>query len=537
MEASLILSIIALVGVGLTYWFLQEKIEKQKQRFRKRLQELEDRHESRILEIIESMQINYQVQLKQATEELKQQFEARLQETINFQPENDQNQTIQKTDELEEIYPAKLQNTINSLKENDKNQLLEQSTENTLIDSEDNLNFPVLEPPIPEIPSVETSFVSNLQGDEQVEQEVVAPLTPEIQPTPLEIPAVSTSSENSELGQEISDPWSEETQLTPIDTFVESTSPAFVEPEQDIVELSIQETQPTPIETDVESTASTVVEPEQDIVELSIQETQPTPIDTFVESTSSAVVEPEQDIVELSIQETQPTQIETSIESTSSAVVEPEQDIVELSIQETQPTQIETSPFSIFPENIELEEELRAQSNQEIQQEIDQALRELISVITPLTDSEDTAQSVNPTTSQKAQDITEKIIAMGKSSQVAYIPKLTEYVNHSDSRIRELVASSLGNIAAIQSQKPEVQRAIHLLGKLSRSPEPSVRQSAVEALGKIKSESVIPYLKQALRDSAPNVVKLASTAISKFKFYPINQGTKQTKMPAKILKR
>ena len=475
MEASLILSIIALVGVGLTYWFLQEKIEKQKQRFRKRLQELEDRHESRILEIIESMQINYQVQLKQAAEELKQQFEVRLQETINSQPENDQNQTIQKTDELEEIYQAKLQNTINSLKENDKNQLLEQSTENTLIDSEDNLNFPVVEPPIPEIPSVETSFVSNLQGNEQVEQEVVAPLTPEIQPILQEIPSVSTSSVNSELGQEILDPWSEETQPTPIDTFVEST-------------------------------ASTVVEPEQDIVELSIQETQPTPIDTFVESISPAVVEPEQDIVELSI-------------------------------QETQPTPIEISPFSIFSENPEHEEELRAQSNQEIQQEIDQALRELIAVITPLTDSEDTAQSANPTTSQKAQDITEEIIAMGKSSQVAYIPKLTEYVNHSDSRIRELVASSLGNIAAIQSQKAEVQRAIHLLGKLSRSPEPSVRQSAVEALGKIKSESVIPYLKQVLRDSAPNVVKLASTAISKFKFYPINQGTKPTKMPAKILKR
>lgn len=477
MEASLIMSILALVGVGLTYWFLQEKIEKQKQRFRKRLEELEDRHESRILEIIESMQVNYQVQLKQATDELKQQLEARLQETINSLSENEQNQTIQKTDELEQIYQAKLQNTINSLKENDENQPLEQSTENTLIDSENNLELPVVEPPIPEIPSVETSFVSNFQEDEQLEQEVVEPLTPEIQPTSLEIPSVSTSSANFELGQEILDPWSEETQ-------------------------------PTPIETSIESTFSAVFEPaEPEIIDLSIQETQPTPIDTFVESTSSSVVEPEPEIIELSI-------------------------------QETQATPIETSPFSIFPENPELEEEIRAQSNQEIQQEIDQALREIIAVITPLTDSEDTAQSVNPTTNQKAQDITEKIIAMGKSSQVAYIPKLTEYVNHSDSRIRELVASSLGNIAATQSQKVEVQRAIHLLGKLSRSPEPSVRQSAVEALGKIKNESVIPYLKQALRDSNPNVVKLASTALNKFKFYPISQGTKPTtKMPSKILKR
>ena len=475
MEASLILSILALVGVGLTYWFLQEKIEKQKQRFRKRWEELEDRHESRILEIIESMQVNYQVQLKQATDELKQQFEARLQETINSLSENDQNQTIQKIDELEEIYQAKLQNTINSLKENDENQPLEQSTENTIIDSEHNLETPIVEPPLPEMPSVETSFVSNLQEDDELEQQVVVPLIPEIQPTSLEIPSVRTSSTNFELGQEISDPWSEETQITPREE---------------------------------------------------------------VESTFSAVVEPEQEIVASSIQETQPTLLETEVESTFSTVVEPEQEIVELSIQETQPTPIEISPFSIFSENSELEEEIRAQSNQEIQQEIDQALREIIAVITPLADAEDTAPSVNRTNSKKATDITEKIIAMGKSSQVAYIPKLTEYVNHSDSRIRELVASALGNIAATQSQKAEVQRAIHLLGKLSRSPEPSVRQSAIEALGKIKNESVIPYLKQALRDSSPNVVKLASTALNKFKFYPISQRTKSmTKMPSKILKR
>ncbi|AFZ16432.1 PBS lyase HEAT-like repeat protein [Allocoleopsis franciscana PCC 7113] len=444
MEASLILSILALVGVGLTYWFLQEKIEKQKQRFRKRFEELEDRHESRILEIIESMQVNYQVQLKQATDELKQRFEARLQATINSLPENNQTQRIQKIDELEEVYQAQLQDTIDSLKENDENQPLEKSTENTLIDSEDNLDLPVVEPIIPEIQSVETSFVNNLQGDEPLEQEVVAPLTPEIQPTPLEIPSVSTSSANFELGQEISDPWSEETQQTPI---------------------------------------------------------------------------------------------ETDVESISSAVFEPEPEIVELSIQETQPTPIETSPFSISSENIELEDEIRAQSNQEIQQEIDQALKEIIAVITPPTDAENTAQSVNPTTSKKTEDITEKVIAMGKSNQVAYIPQLTEYVSHSDSRIRELVASTLGNIAATQSQKSEVSRAIHLLGKLSRSPEPSVRQSAVEALGKIKNESVIPYLKQALRDANPNVVKLASTALNKFKFYPINQGTKPTKMPSRILKR
>lgn len=444
MEASLILSILALVGVGFIYWFLQQKMEKQKQRFRKRLEELEDRQESRILEIIESMQVNYQVQLKQAIEDLKQQFEVRLQETANALPENYSSPTIQKTEELQAADPTQLQDTINSWQKNDEYQPSESSTENTLLDSVNHPEKQVIEPPLPEAQFLETSSVQNLQEDAPQKQELVAPLIPEIQSTFQEIPSVSPSSVNSELGQEILDPWGEDTQ-------------------------------PTPIETNVDGISSTVVEQEQEIVESSIQETQPTSIDT--------------------------------------------------------------SSLSPVSENPESEEEIRAQSNQELQQEIQQAVREIMAVITPPIDFEGKAQTVSSITSRKAPELTEKIIAMGKSSQVGYIPKLTEYINHSDSRIRQLVASALGNIAATQSQKTEVQRTIPLLGKLSRSPEPSVRQSAVEALGKIKTESVIPYLKQALRDSDPNVVKLASMALNKFKSYPISPGNKPTKVPSKIHKR
>ncbi|HEY9614203.1 HEAT repeat domain-containing protein [Allocoleopsis sp.] len=426
MEASLILSILAIAGVGLTYWFLQQKIEKQKQRFRKRLEELEDRQESRILEVMESAQVNYQVQLKQATEELQQQFEARLQETLKSLPENSPTQLSQNTEELKQEYEAQQPEAIQPLEERDNDQiqqitpLFDKATEDSIIESEAN---------------------------SELQQKVIEPLRSEVQPTPLEITSLSTSSANSELEQEIRDPWSE----------------------------GNEETQPEPLK------------------------------NSFV--------------------------------STSEAVAEQEQEIVAPWSEEIQPTLVENSFVSLLETNPELEEEIRAQSNQEIEQEIQQAIKEIISVITYPADSNVTAPSLNDTANRRAQGVAEKIIAMGQSRQVAYIPKLTEYIHHPNTRIRGLVVSALGTIAASQPQKAEVQRVIPLLGKLSRSSEPSVRQSAVEALANIKSEAVIPFLKLALRDSDRNVVKAASFALSKFKFYPMSQGTKISKVSSKALKR
>lgn len=407
MEASLILSILAIVGVGLTYWFLQQKLEKQRQRFRNKFEELENRQESRILEVIESLQVNYQTQLKQATEELKQQFEFRLQETIQSLEGNYQTQLTSKTEELQKASDVQFQETIKSLEERYDNQLrqdnqlqqdnpllvLDQLNENTLVELEGTL---------------EDEALVHSSGD-TLEEEVSAPLSSETQPTPVQNSFVIASPWDSDLEEEVVEPPSPEIQTTPIESLVVSS-------------------------------------------------------------------------------------------------------------------ELADSP---------LEEEVIPQSNQEIQQ----MLIEDSSISTSSIETDGTAPHVSNTVNTRTQELAEKITVMGNLGQVTYIPKLREYVNHPDSSIRERVASALGTIAASHNRRAEVQRVVPLLGKLSQAPEPLVRRAAVAALGNIKAETVIPFLKQSLRDSDRDVVKLASTALSKFKFYPINQGAKPTQTPAKAFKR
>ncbi|MBD0344835.1 MAG: HEAT repeat domain-containing protein [Coleofasciculus sp. Co-bin14] len=148
----------------------------------------------------------------------------------------------------------------------------------------------------------------------------------------------------------------------------------------------------------------------------------------------------------------------------------------------------------------------------------------------PSTDARTTTYNLSNTATKKSQDLAEKLIALGYSGQVAYIPQIITYTTYPDSQIRQSVASALGTIAAFQGIKPEIKRVIPLLGKLSRDPDPLLRQSAVEALGKIKSERVISLLRQALRDANLNVVKAASAALSKFKLYSMSPGKKSVKV-------
>jgi hypothetical protein len=126
----------------------------------------------------------------------------------------------------------------------------------------------------------------------------------------------------------------------------------------------------------------------------------------------------------------------------------------------------------------------------------------------------------------KTQALGEEIRAMGDSARVTDIPRLIQHASHSESRIRQLAAASIGRIASSQGVKAEVQRAIPVLGNLCQDPDAAVRQSAVEALGQIKSEKAIPFLKLALRDSDSDVVKVASDAISHFKFYSVTPAQK-----------
>lgn len=329
---ALVLAILAIVGVGLVYWLLQQEIEQHKQQTRKKIEELEYKHESRIQEIIESIQGNHKAQLKQSTHELKQQIEVQLQEAIQSLSEDHQTLPTQKTDKV--------------------------------------------------------------TGKTQY--------------------------------QELPNPW-EDGHANPVqpETFLEKTS------EAPKIELE-----------------------EEPIIEPNLEEIQPTPLDSSFITTPSP-----------------------SLDDTTQTL----------------------NPAGAS--------------------------------------SDGTVQSISKTTTKKSSNIAEAIITLANSGQVKYIPKLAEYIHHPDSHIRESVASALGVIAGSQGIKAEIQRAIPLLGKLSRDSSPLVRRSAVEALGKIKSEAVIPLLSLALRDSDRNVVKAASAALSKFKFYPMNQKMKPIKPLSKFVQR
>jgi HEAT repeat protein len=131
------------------------------------------------------------------------------------------------------------------------------------------------------------------------------------------------------------------------------------------------------------------------------------------------------------------------------------------------------------------------------------------------------------------QELGEKILAWGETRASIYISPLIELVYNSDSYIRQNVALALGKITASKTSRSDLDRVIPVLGKLTKDPAASVRQSAVEALGKIKSERVIPFIQNALRDSDGNVVKSASAALNQVKFYRVSQESKPAKTQRK----
>ena len=134
--------------------------------------------------------------------------------------------------------------------------------------------------------------------------------------------------------------------------------------------------------------------------------------------------------------------------------------------------------------------------------------------------------TLNFTAKALVQELDNKIIAWGDSRQISFVPQLIGYSRHQSGNIRKLTATALSKIAAANGSRSELQQAIPILGKLSRDLEPQVRLSAVEALGAIKSDKAIPFLQQALRDTDRNVAKLASAALSKFRYYPAKSTAK-----------
>lgn len=118
-----------------------------------------------------------------------------------------------------------------------------------------------------------------------------------------------------------------------------------------------------------------------------------------------------------------------------------------------------------------------------------------------------------------AVDLQQRLVALGQSGQLANSSSIACHASSPDPAIREQVAVSLGQLVASRMVGTDVRRIIPVLDRLSRDPQVHVRCAAVESLGQVRSEQVIPILERSRRDSHPQVVKAASWAIAKFKFF------------------
>ncbi|MGA7933793.1 MAG: HEAT repeat domain-containing protein [Kovacikia sp.] len=113
-------------------------------------------------------------------------------------------------------------------------------------------------------------------------------------------------------------------------------------------------------------------------------------------------------------------------------------------------------------------------------------------------------------------DLSERILQLARSGQINRAVYLTRYANHADSRVRSAVATALGTLAR-NWRGTVVEALIPILGKLSQDTKAEVRLAAVEALGKIQSIKVLPWLQRAQSSSNSSVRKVATTALQQLK--------------------
>lgn len=121
--------------------------------------------------------------------------------------------------------------------------------------------------------------------------------------------------------------------------------------------------------------------------------------------------------------------------------------------------------------------------------------------------------------SDTSLELHQQILAWGESRQGRQIPQVIRYGNHSDKEVRQAVAIALGNLVEANPKQPEIQQAIPVLGKLSHDRQPEVSRYAVEALGLIRSETVLPYLRSAAKSPISSVSKAASKALQQLKLH------------------
>ncbi|MCW6036145.1 HEAT repeat domain-containing protein [Spirulina subsalsa FACHB-351] len=132
--------------------------------------------------------------------------------------------------------------------------------------------------------------------------------------------------------------------------------------------------------------------------------------------------------------------------------------------------------------------------------------------------------------------IVKRLQGWGESKQLRYVAQMEQYCFSVSPEVREQVAIALKTLTTGQPVRREVKSAIAILGKLSTDSQSSVRLAAIQALGGIQSPQVIPYLQKALQDSSSEVIKTASAAIQRFKFYPSSAPVKVVKPAVKVTK-
>ncbi|UBF25314.1 HEAT repeat domain-containing protein [Kovacikia minuta CCNUW1] len=133
----------------------------------------------------------------------------------------------------------------------------------------------------------------------------------------------------------------------------------------------------------------------------------------------------------------------------------------------------------------------------------------------------DFSEPVTPIETDSAENLSVKIQRLGQSGQINQVAYIVRYANHPDRQVRSAVAKALG-ILAINWRGTVVEGIIPVLGKLSRDSKPEVRLAAVEALGNIRSDQVLPWLQRAQQSSEGTVRKAATTSLQRLKlnYYP-----------------
>jgi hypothetical protein len=139
-----------------------------------------------------------------------------------------------------------------------------------------------------------------------------------------------------------------------------------------------------------------------------------------------------------------------------------------------------------------------------------------------------TIQDPKRPSNQELEDLTQEILAWGQTKELKHLPKLIQNASHSDSLVRGNVAIALGQISASHPVRNEIEQAIPVLGKLAQDSNLQVRQFAVQSLGTIQSDKVLPYLQQALLSPSTSVMKAANDALQNLKLHYGNTPAIQT---------